>query len=304
VYRARGTQAMALLAGVALVLAAPTGMAQQGAPPPGQAQPPVARFSSGVQLVEVYATVTDDKGEPVRGLAREAFQVFEDGQPQDIQAFAAGDFPLSVALAIDRSASMSGERLDRAKAAGRAFLDALRPTDQAAVVSISSRVELAAPLSTDRTAQRAAIDALTPWSTTALHDAIIEALRLVQEGTGRRALVLLSDGQDRYSRASLTQALDEARRGDVLIYPIAVGRRTTPLFPRLASLTGGRSSHLPKAEGLPGTLEGIARELHEQYLIGYMPSRPAAERPGWHAIDVRLSARGLRVRARDGYFGR
>lgn len=302
VYRARAVPA-SVLAAVALLAVSLPG--QQPVPQPGQAQPPVARFSSGVQLVEVYATVTDEKGEPVRGLERDAFTVFEDGQPQDIQAFAGGNFPLSVALAIDRSASMSGGgRLERAKAAGRAFLDALRPADQAAVVSISSQVELVAPLSTDRAAQRSAIDALTPWSTTALHDAIIDALRLVQEGTGRRALVLLSDGVDRYSRARLTQALDEARRSDVLIYPIAVGRQTTPLFPRLASMTGGRSFHLPKPEGLQETLAGIARELREQYLLGYVPTRPATERPEWHAIDVRADTRGLRVRARDGYWGR
>ncbi len=305
VYRGRAWRTAAV--GAIALLAGAVGAAARQAPPvpqPGQAQPPVARFTSGVQLVEVYATVTDDKGEPVRGLDRGAFQVFEDGQPQDVQAFAAGDFPLSVALAIDRSASMSGRRLDRAKAAGRAFLDALRPVDRAAIVSISSQVELAAPLSTDRAAQRAAIDALTPWSTTALHDAIIEALRLVREGTGRRALVLLSDGVDRYSRASVTQALDEARRSDVLVYPIAVARRTTPLFPRLASLTGGRSFHLEKPDGLQETLAGIARELREQYLLGYVPARPSTRGVEWHAIDVRVNVRGLRVRARDGYFGK
>ena len=317
VYRGGAARA-SLLAGVLLLAAwAPAGARQQQSPPPVEPpapvqppsvppqQPPVATFSSGVQLVEVYATVTDAKGGRLAtGLDREAFQVFEDGRPQTIQAFAAGDFPLSVALAIDRSASMGGERLERARAAGRAFLDALRPGDQAAVVSISSRVELAAPLSTDRAAQRAAIDALTPWSTTALHDAIIEAVNLVHQGTGRRALVLLSDGVDRYSHASLMQALDAARRSDVLIYPIALGRRTTPLFPRLAALTGGRSFHLTKPDELQETLTGIARELREQYLIGYTPDRPASDQLEWHSIDVRVNRPGFRVRARDGYFGK
>jgi Ca-activated chloride channel family protein len=315
VYRARLASASALA--LALWLCSPGRAApQQPAPPPVQQppaspapplpgqQPPVARFSSGVQLVEVYATVTNEKGEPVRGLGREAFEVVEDGQPQEVQAFAAGDFPLSVALAIDRSASMDGERLERAKAAGVAFLDGLRPSDQAAVISISNRVETVAPLSTDRPAQRAAIGALSAWSTTSLHDAIIEAIGLVQAGTGRRALVLLSDGVDRYSRASVTQALDRARRSDVLVYPIALGRRTTPLFPRLAALTGGRSFHLEKPDELQATLAGIARELREQYLLGYVPARPAQETPTWHSIDVRVSGPGLRVRARDGYFGR
>lgn len=315
VYRGRVARASAL-AGVLLLAAwTPAGARQQRPPaqppapvsqpsPAAQQTPPAATFSSGVQLVEVYATVTDAKGGLMTGLDREAFQVFEDGRPQTIQAFAAGDFPLSVALAIDRSASMAGERLERARAAGRAFLDALRPGDQAAVVSISSRVELAAPLSTDRAAQHAAIAALTPWSTTALHDAIIEAVNLVQPGTGRRALVLLSDGVDRYSHASLTQALDAARRSDVLVYPIALGRRTTPLFPRLAALTGGRSFHLTKPAELQETLTSIARELREQYLIGYTPDRPPSDEPAWHAIDVRVNRPGLRVRARDGYFGK
>ncbi|HQL31609.1 MAG TPA: hypothetical protein PLM67_15440, partial [Thermoanaerobaculales bacterium] len=147
-YRGRAARA-SLLAGALLLAAwAPAGARQQQAPPPVEPpspvqppsvppqQPPVATFSSGVQLVEVYATVTDANGGLATGLDREAFQVLEDGRPQTIQAFAAGDFPLSVALAIDRSASMGGERLERARAAGRAFLDALRPGDQAAVVSI------------------------------------------------------------------------------------------------------------------------------------------------------------------------
>lgn len=280
---------------------------QQQAPQPVQSpaqQSPVAQYSSGVQLVEVYATVTDTEGEPVRGLPLEAFEVLEDGRPQRIQAFAAGDFPLSVALAIDRSASMAGERLERAKAAGLAFLDALRPGDQAAVISISSQVEQAAPLSADRPAQRAAVSGLAPWSTTALHDAVIAAIRLVQAGTGRRALVLLSDGMDRYSTASATDALEQARRSDILIYPVAVGRETTPLFPRLATLTGGRSFHVTNPERLQQTLAGIARELREQYLLGYAPARPAGEDGEWHAIQVRVNRPGLRVRARDGYFGR
>ncbi|HSK10320.1 MAG TPA: VWA domain-containing protein [Vicinamibacterales bacterium] len=276
-------------------------------PPVSPAAPrePVAQFSSGVQLVEVYATVVDAKGEPVSGLPRDAFEVYEDGQRQTVQAFAAGDFPLSAAVAIDRSASMAGERLERAKLAARAFLDALRPDDQAAIISISGRVEELAPLSTDRRAQREAIDGLTPWSTTALHDAIIEAIDLVQGGSGRRALVLLSDGQDRYSARTLDEALDRARRSDALVYPIALGRATTPLFPRLASLTGGRSFHAANPRGLEAILTGIARELREQYLIGYTPARPPSPEgePEWHSIEVRVREPGLRVRARDGYYG-
>ena len=290
-----------LQAVLALILAAATCLA---VPHPaafeGQA---VAQFSSGVQAVEVYATVTDARGEPVTGLAADAFEVLEDGQPQRISAFAAGEFPLSVALAVDRSASMAGTPLEAAVSAAEAFVGALRPSDRLMLVAVSSRVEVVAPLSGDRGAALEALEALRPWSTTALHDAIVESIRLIQPGTGRRALVLLSDGVDRYSDLTAAQAVDRARESDVMVYPIALGRQASTLFPLLARLTGGRSFHVPDSKRLEGTLRAIAGELRYQYLIGYAPARPPEPGRGadWRSIEVRVGDASLRVRARDGY---
>lgn len=261
------------------------------------------QFTSGVNLVEVYASVTDAAGQPVTDLRQEDFEVREDGTVQSITNFASGEFPLSVAVAIDRSFSMSGARLDLARAAARAFLGELRAEDQSMLVGIGSEVEVLAPFSTDRPAQYDALMRLQPFGTTGLHDAIIQTIAQVQPARGRRALVLLSDGDDRYSRASAADALEAARRSDVMIYPIALGAARPPLFAELATLTGGRSFHTRDAANLTVTLRSLARELRRQYLLGYTPSGP--EDPGaWHSITVTVRRQGLRVRSRDGRVGR
>ena len=284
----------------AAVFAAATAVSVAAQQEPQDAQ---VRFSSGVELVEVYATVTDAKGEPVTGLRREDFDVYEDDRLQEVSTFAAGEFPLTVALGVDRSWSMAGDPLRRAQQASQAFLRALTPADRSMVVAISSEAEVIAPLSADRLSQARAIDALDPWSTTALHDGIIAALDRLEAEPGRQALVVFSDGTDRYSRASAAQVIERARRSNALIYPIAFGKDRPPMLAELAVLTGGRSFLLRDPKELEKTLATIARELRYQYLLGYTPSEPIVrgERE-WRAITVTLKNRpGLRVRARDGY---
>lgn len=263
---------------------------------------PDAQFGTTVNVVEVYASVTDGRGEPVQGLGRGRFVVLEDGERQVIDTFVEGDFPLSVAIAVDRSLSMRGERLAAARAGARALLEQLRPADQAMVIAISGQVEVVAALSTDRQAALAAVDRLDAWSTTALHDAVLTALDRVQAGTGRRALVLLSDGDDRYSDASAEDVLARARESDVLVYPIALGRERPRLFAQIAAATGGTSIHAPNRTVVDNAVQRIARELRHQYLLGYTPVRPLTEGRGeWRSIRVEVEAPGVRVRAREGY---
>jgi Ca-activated chloride channel homolog len=267
---------------------------------PGAAQLP--QFGTGVEVVEVYASVTDANGEPIRGLRREQFTVREDGRPQAISTFVEGDFPLSIAVGMDRSWSMAGDRLDIAREGARTLVGELRLGDQAMIVAISGEVETIAPLSGDRAGQRAAIDRLDPWSTTALHDAVIASIDRIQAGSGRRALVLLSDSNDRYSRAGAAAVLERARRADVMVYPIAIGRERSALFAELAVLTGGRSFQARDRAEAGSAARAIARELRTQYLLGYSPARPQAEGAGeWRSIRVDVQAPGARVRARDGY---
>jgi Ca-activated chloride channel homolog len=257
-----------------------------------------------VQLVEVYASVTDPSGEPVTGLQKGDFVVTEDGKPQAITTFAAGEFPLAVALGVDRSWSMAGEKLTNAKLAAQTFLSLLKPDDRSMVMAISAEAEVIAPLSADRAAQIRAVKQLDPWSTTALHDAIVASLDRLAPEAGRQALVIFSDGTDRYSNAKPADVLARARRGTALVYPIALGRTHSPLMAELAVITGGRSFLLKDTRELEPTLATIARELRHQYLLGYTPSRPiVAGESEWRSIRVTLrnSRPGIRVRARDGY---
>ena len=284
----------ALLAAAAAPIAAPGGQAP-GSPP--------AQFSSGVNVVEVYAAVSGRDGKPVTGLPREAFTILEDNQPQAISTFTEGDFPLSIAIAIDRSFSMKGPELANARAGAQAVLDALRPSDQAMVIAIGSEVETLAPLSTDRSGQREAVARLEPWGTTELHDAVISSIDAIQSARGRRALILLSDGSDRYSTATAPQALDRARRSDVMVYPFALGSTRPPLFAELATLTGGRSFFPRNLQQVTDGVRAVADELRHQYLLGYTPSRmPVRGEDQWRSITVRVDRSDVTVRARDGYF--
>ncbi len=295
-----GSHMTKLIPAVVLLVSAGAALAAQQEPQEGA---PV-RFSSGVQLVDVYATVTDAKGEPVTGLRREDFEVYENGQLQDVSAFAAGEFPLTVALGVDRSWSMAGEPLRLAKQASQSFLRQLKPADRAMVVAISSEADVIAPLAMDRVAQSREIGALEPWSTTALHDALVASLDRLEPESGRQALVVFSDGQDRYSKTTAAQVLERARRSNALVYPIAFGRTRPPLLAELAVLTGGRSFLLKDPRELERTLAQIAKELRCQYLLGYTPEEAPASGAEWRSIRVGLKTPGLRVRARDGYLAK
>ena len=276
---------------------------------PGGASPAAhrmqPRYCSGVNLVEVYATVTLADGAPVSGLAREDFELTEDGVPQAITIFAAGNLPLSVALAIDRSWSMTEARFLAAKEAARSFLDGLGPGDRAMILAIGSEVEAVTALSRDRLAWTAGVDSLRRWGTTPLYDAVIAGLDLVDSSPGRRALILLSDGDDRYSSATARQALERARRADVIVYPVAVGKNHPPFFAELVALAGGRSFQADDVRRLRAVLSTISREMRSQYLLGYTPTRPIT--PGaehWRTIRVNTRKEGARVRARDGYWAK
>jgi len=263
---------------------------------------PSARFSSGIHAVEVYATVTDSAGEPVTGLGAADFQLDDDRRAQTISTFAEGSFPLTVALGVDRSLSMAGEPLRLARRAAQTFLDQLRPGDRSMVVAISAEADVVAPLTASRQAQAQAVAALDAWSTTALRDAVVKTLDRLEPEPGRQALVVFSDGADRYSQVSASEMIDRVRRRPALVYPIVLGRAPVATLSEIAALTGGRSFVLRDARGLEATLGTIARELRHQYLLGYDPGPGDMGR--WHPIRVRVrgqETRGWSVRARDGY---
>jgi len=260
------------------------------------------QFASGVSLVEVYATVVDDRGDPVSGLAAQDFTVAEDGREQPIQAFASGDFPLSLAIGVDRSFSMSRDRLQAVVHAAQALLGALHPEDRVMVLAIGSEVEKLTSLSVDHRAAYYALQGLQPWGTTPLYDATLSAIDAIQQAPGRRALILITDGSDRYSETSAADMIAQSRRRDVLVYPVTLQRSAPPILAELASVTGGRSQAVGDMRRLEPSLTAIAAELRHQYLIGYAPPGRETPRPGWRSITVTVKKPRLRVRARDGYY--
>ena len=271
----------------------------------GLSRPLGAQFATGVQLVELYATVTRADGSAVTGLAASDFEVLEDGVAQPISVFVAGEFPVTVALGVDRSFSMAGEPLRLAMRASQAFLRALKPKDRSMVWAIADGAEVIAPLGAPRDEQLLALAKLTPWSTTALHDSVIAALDRLEPEPGRQALVLFTDGSDRYSRASVANVLERVRHSNALVYGIGVGKTRAPILAEMAAVSGGRSVQVRNAEALEPALAAIARELEHQYLLGYAlpPRRAAGGEARWRSITVRLTGNhgGSRVRARDGY---
>jgi len=274
--------------------------------PGAQIEPP--RFLSGVSVVEVYASVTDADGAPVVGLNSLDFEVFEDGRQQTVSVFSADDMPLTVALGVDRSFSMAGVPLQLASRAAVSFLRGLRPSDRSLVVSIGTEADILAPLAVAREAQVRAVETLDAWGTTALLDATVTALDRLAAEPGRQALVVFSDGVDRYSRATAVDVLRRARHGNALVYLITIGRSRPPLMVELAAVTGGRSFLVKDVRGLSSALATILAELRSQYLLGFVPDRGVG--PGaaeWRSIRVKLvgaRSAGARVRARDGYVAR
>ena len=258
------------------------------------------QFAARTDLVEVYATVTDAQGQPVTGLPQDAFTVLEDGVARPIRAFAEGEFPLTLAIAVDRSWSMAGEPLAIGRRGALAAVERLEPDDAALVLAIGSQVEVVSALGRERAGHERAIDRLDPWGTSPLGDGIAAALQAVEPGTGRRALVLWSDGVERYSEQSREAVLAQVRRSSVLVYPVAIGRAFPPLFAELAALSGGRALAARDRDAAERAAADVMSELRHQYLLGYEP--PTVDpQPGWHRIDVDVAGEDVRVRARAGY---
>lgn len=257
------------------------------------------QFSARTEMVEVYATVTDRQGRLVTDLTQDEFDVREDGRPQAIRTFTAGNVPVSLALAFDRSFSMAGRPLEGARVAVRALLNELTDEDRVTLIAISSEVDVLVPLTNNRLRVDEAVQALDPWGSTALHDAVVQALDAIEPAPGRRVLVLVSDGVERDSGRSAEDVDARVRASDVMVYPVALARQSPPLFHVLAALSGGRTTATRRPDELPRLFRRFAAELRHQYLLGY--ATDGSRGPGYRRLDVRVRRPGLVVRARAGY---
>jgi len=257
-----------------------------------------AQFASTTEVVEVYATVTDQKGQPATGLTADAFTVLEDGAAQPVSVFAAGEFALSMAIAIDRSFSMTTAGLDTARAGARRLMDQLRAQDRLMILAIGGGVETVAGFDMPRESARQALDRVALWGSSPIGDTVLQAVDAFGQQRGRRAVVLWSDGVEREAQHARADVLNRVRRSNVLIYPVALAPTISPLLAELAALSGGRVLQARDRKAAQRAAGVIAGELRQQYLLGYTPPAGAG---GWRRIEVRVNRPDLHVRARQGY---
>jgi VWFA-related protein len=257
-----------------------------------------------VDVVRVTAVVTDRRGRFVKGLKRSDFTVFEDDVTQKISHFASENIPLEMVTALDVSSSMR-DALPTVKSAAKRFLAGLQPGDQVTVLAFNDSIFMPARRATDQATRERAIDRIGSWGGTALYDVIIKAVELLGRQTGRRSIVLFTDGDDQSSHAPLEVAIAHTEASDATIYAIGQGRavrarRLQQLLQRLSGLSGGQAFFTNDPDQLDAVFEQILDELRHQYLISYPV--PSGVRDGkWHSIRVEAAGGKYKVRARQGY---
>ncbi len=287
---------------------------QSAAPPAAQQSDEPARISVDVSRVNMLFTVTDKKGRFVTDLSREDFEVVEGKKPQTIQTFTAeSDLPLRLGILIDTSNSVRDRFRFEQDAAAEFLRTVMRARlDKAILVRFDTRAELVTDLIDDPQKLEAGIRGLRPGGGTALYDAIFYACRdklaLDQPRTKfRRAIVIVSDGDDNQSDYTRDQALEMAQKADVVIYAISTNssRADTEgdkVLKYFTAETGGRAFFPFQVEDMAQSFENIANELRHQYNLLYRPE-PLLTDGLWHTVNLHVKGRkDLIVRARAGYY--
>jgi len=266
-------------------------------------------FRSSAELVPTAVTVRDGAGRLVTGLAQTDFVITESGRPQVITQFTGERVPASVALVLDVSDSMRGPRMDDARTAVRVFVeDHLHPEDEVALFVFNHEARMLADWTADRQPVLDALTPIRPSGGTGIYDAVAAALpTCLQRRHSRSAMIVVSDGADTSSDASLVQLKQQLSRADVCVYGIAVdtpgmreSQRVSPqVFRELAAQGGGYAEVVSSTAEIAPAIARIADELNAQYLMAYTPetSGDGAYRP----IRVTVPSRpGVVVRARRG----
>jgi Ca-activated chloride channel family protein len=273
--------------------------------------PPYA-ITQEVNLVALPVVVRDHHGRFVSGLQKENFKVQEDGRTQTITLFRNEDIPVTAGLVVDHSASMAARQLEVVEGA-QAFVQASNSQDSEFVVNFGETVSFGLPtnvaFTNDANMLRNALS--TPYATgrTALYDAVLTAIRHLQEDDReKKVLILISDGGDSASRHALADVLRTAQTTGVVIYTIGLldehnADQNPKVLQKLATYTGGEAYFPNSFVEVVNVCREIAADIRHQYTLGYTPTDTT--RPGYHKIHVSVSAPGhgkLYVRTRAGYF--
>ncbi len=252
-------------------------------------------------LVPVIVT---EHGRFVGGLQQQDFEIFEDEKPQHVATISSEESPLDLVVAIDISGSME-DALPEVKAAVKQLLAKLRPADAVTLVGFNDTTFMAAEREKSQKVRESAVDLLSAWGGTALYDATVRALELVTRQTGRKGVVIFSDGDDRNSLTTRDTAMARVQSSDAMLYTVGFGAGAT--VPKLRSslesyarATGGRPFFPRQAKELDGVFDEIVADLAHQYVLSYAPSNVKRD-DSWRDIKVRVRNGRYDVRARRGY---
>ncbi len=267
-----------------------------------------------VEEVNVIFTVTDKRGRFIKDLKQQDFAILDDKRPAEaVRSFSAEtNLPLRVGLLVDASNSVRSQFKFEQEAAIEFLNQIVRPkVDRALVVGFDSTVEIEQDFTNNTEALSKGIRMLRPGGGTALYDAIYRVCkeRLMNTGdteTVRRAIILLSDGDDNQSRVTREEAIEMAQRAGVIIYTIGTSLspdkgRGDKVLERIAETTGGRSFFPFKIQDVANAFSDIQDELRSQYVLAYKPADFLAD-GRYRSIDIHTPNKKLKVRARKGYF--
>jgi Ca-activated chloride channel family protein len=256
-----------------------------------------------VDVVQVTVTVADGHGKFVRNIPKAAFRVFEDGHRQMVTHFTSEDVPLELVAAIDISGSMAPV-MPKVKKAVKEFLGDVPPRDQVTLLGFNDSIFTLTRKTTDPAERSKAVDRLAPWGSTALYDVLLRGVEMLGRQTGRKALVVFTDGEDQGSHATINDVERRLQSSDVTLYMIAQGRGVTmePLkriMERLSVPTGGRALFTDSIDELHAAFADLLDELSNQYLLGYQSTNSKRD-DQWRKIKVDVDGHHD-VRARQGY---
>jgi Ca-activated chloride channel homolog len=256
-----------------------------------------------VDVVQVTVTVSDGRGRFVRNLPRSAFRVLEDGKPQGITHFTSEDVPLEIVVAIDISGSMT-PAMAKLKTAVKEFLKDVPNQDLVTLLGFNDSIFTLTRKAGDVAERSRAVDRLAPWGSTALYDVILRGVEMLGRQTGRKALIVFTDGEDQGSHATINDVERRLQSSDVTLYMIGQGRGVTldmlkKVMERLANPTGGRALFTDSIDELHDSFADLLDELSNQYLLGYEPTNTKHD-DVWRKIKVEVDGHH-EVRARQGY---
>lgn len=268
-----------------------------------------ARFRATTQTVSVYVTALEPGGHLVPGLTRDDFEVLDNGAPQELTAFSSDIQPISMAIMLDMSSSM-GSNLPLLRMGAAQLFSELLPADGVRVGSFASRIIISREFTNNRDDLIRAVYLDLPQSgETALWSAITVGMNALAKTTGRRVVLVFTDGYDTSrGRPTLNDVMARAKAEEFMVYGIGLRglsrdglNRLDPPDPglqALATASGGGYFELSTADGLGATFKRVADELHRQYLIGFQTS---ATDGILHELEVRVRKPGITARARKHY---